>query len=39
LVDALSEELFEEEPGQNRHDQKDKSGNGENKFCLEAHGG
>ena len=39
LADALGEELFQEEPGQNRHDQKDKSGNGENKFCLQTHGG
>ena len=39
LADALGEELLQEEPGQNRHDQKDKSGNGEHKFCLQTHGG
>ncbi len=39
LADALGEKLLQEEPGQNRHHQKDKSGNGENKFCLQTHGG
>ncbi len=29
LADALGEELLQEEPGQNRHHQKDKSGDGE----------
>jgi hypothetical protein len=39
LANALGEKLLEKKPGQNRHHQKDKSGNGENKFCLQAHGG